>query len=100
MTSTEYNTMVAETPLTVVDIFTQWCGPCKALKSTLDNLEKEYADVKFVRMDAEEESEVSSALRIRSVPTLLFYKNGELKDKTTGAVSEQTIKEKIENLQK
>lgn len=98
MSIEEYNTLVGSNELTIVKAGTTWCQPCKVLAGTIVKLEKELSDVKFIEIDAEDEPEVSTYLRIKNVPVLLYYKNGELKDKSVGLVSEDAIKEKIEGL--
>ena len=94
----EFNSLVKENSLTVCKLSTSWCQPCKVLSEKIHGLKKELPDVKFIEIDVEDEPEISSHLRIRNVPVLLYYKDGELKDKTVGLVTEQTIKEKIETL--
>jgi thioredoxin 1 len=98
MTIDEYNGLVKESPITICKMSASWCVPCKVLGEKIHILENELTDVKFIEIDVEDEPEVATALRIRNVPVLLYYKDGELKDKTVGLVSEQTIKEKVESL--
>ncbi|MEM2722585.1 MAG: thioredoxin, partial [Thermoplasmata archaeon] len=62
----------------VVDFSATWCGPCRALEPNLEALSKEYeGKVKFVRVDVDENQELAVQYGIRSVPTLLLFKNGE-----------------------
>lgn len=98
MTIDEFNNLVKENEITLVDNFAEWCGPCKVLSTTLESLEKKHPEIKIIKIDIEEEPDIANHFRIRSVPTLLYFKDGELKDKTVGSLSEQSIMEKIQAL--
>ena len=98
MTYDEFNELVKANEVTVCKLGAEWCGPCKVLDPKIDELAKELTDVNFIKIDVEDEPEIATALRVRNVPVMLYYKNGELKDKTVGLVSDATIKEKIEAL--
>lgn len=98
MNINEFNEMVKSTPITVVKCGAEWCNPCKVLESKIDTLAEKLTDVNFIKIDVEDEPEVATSLRIRNVPVLLYYKDGELKDKTVGLISEETIVNKIEAL--
>ena len=82
----------------VIDLFTEWCNPCKSISAMIDDLKAKYSDVKFLKVDAEENSELSNSLDISGVPTLLFYKDGALIDRANGFIPRQKFVEKIEAL--
>ncbi len=64
--------------LVLVDFFAQWCGPCKRLAPILENLAKEFKDqIKIVKIDIEEGVKISSQMSIRSVPTLMLFKDAK-----------------------
>lgn len=94
----EFNDLVKSNELTICKLGAEWCGPCKVLEPKIDELAEKLPEVNFIKIDVEDEPEIATALRIRNVPVLLYYKNGELKDKTVGLVSDDTIIEKIEAL--
>lgn len=98
MTFDEYNEMVKGNSVTVVDCSASWCSPCNVLGEKIDALTEKLPEVNFIKIDVEDEPEIATALRIRNVPVMLYYKDGELKDKTVGLVSDDTIMEKIEAL--
>lgn len=92
----------------VVDFWATWCGPCRMIAPTVEELSKEY-DGKVVigKCDVEEGDDVAARFRVTSIPTLMFFKGGEpMKDangnvdRITGAVPKQVIVEKIEQLLK
>ncbi len=83
----------------VVDFSAEWCMPCKSLKHVLEELSANYvAHVKFINCDAEECPELVEKYGIMNVPTVLFFKDGELVDRFTGALPKAKIIEKIEML--
>jgi thioredoxin 1 len=84
----------------LIDIFSTWCMPCKALAPVLDELEKEYVDkVKFFKVDVTEEPpKFVMDMGIRNVPTLLFYKDGELKQTESGYKNKQIIADALNKL--
>ena len=76
-----------------------WCGPCKALAPVVEEIANEYEGRAAVcKADVEECSSIAARFRIRNVPTVLFFKNGELKDKSVGAVQKSTLTQKIDAL--
>ena len=84
----------------VIDFWATWCGPCMRRAPVIDELAEEYADrVVIGKYNIDEESELSTDFRIMSIPTVLFFKNGEqVRDlRMTGATKEQ-LKERIEKL--
>ena len=83
----------------VVDFSATWCGPCKKIAPIIDELAEEYdGRVNVGKCDVDENSDLATRFGIRSVPTVLFFKNGELVDKTVGAGSKVMFKEKFDAL--
>lgn len=72
----------------VVDLWATWCGPCRMLSPVISELAEDY-DGKIVvgKCDVEENDELASDFGVRTIPTLLFFKNGELVDKFVGATT-------------
>ena len=87
-----------ELPL-VIDFWATWCGPCRMIAPVVAQLAEEY-DGKVVigKCDVEECEDIAVDLGIRNVPTLLFFKGGEIVDKMVGAANKAKIQEKIEGL--
>jgi thioredoxin 1 len=71
--------------LVVVDVWAAWCGPCKALSPILDEVAREEAGRLLVaKIDADAEPELTGTLGVRALPTLLFFRNGEVVDRLVG----------------
>lgn len=77
----------------LVDFYANWCGPCKMLMKQLEKYETEVTDVKVIKVNIEEESEMAQAFGVRSLPTLVYMEDGEVVNKTTGMKKVEEIKE-------
>jgi len=96
--STDFPALVQDDKLLVVDFFATWCGPCKKLSPTLDEVSEEFGDrVNIVKVDVDESEDLAMTYGIRSVPTVLFFKNGQQVDKFVGALPKSEIVSKIQN---
>lgn len=82
----------------LVDVWAPWCGPCKMLSPIVEEVAKELPDVAVVKINADDNKEITAQYGIRSIPTLLFFKNGVLVDKHVGLVLKNVIVEKINTL--
>lgn|SRR5574344_923679 len=83
----------------VIDCSATWCGPCKALAPIVEELAKDYEGRAVVcTADVEEATGLASQFRVRNVPTVLFIKNGVLKDKSVGLVPKESLEEKLNPL--
>lgn len=81
----------------VLKIGAPWCGPCKAIEANISEIEAENIDsAEFVEVNVDEaDEEFVDNLRVRNVPVLIFYKNGEAVDRTVGLLTKQDIINKI-----
>ena len=95
--SSEFSGLLQEDKLLVVDFYATWCGPCKKLSPTLDEVTQELGEqVNIVKVDVDESEDLAMDYGIRSVPTVLFFKNGQQVDKFVGALPKSEIVAKIQ----
>ena len=87
-----------ELPL-VVDLWATWCGPCRMLAPIISELAEQYAGRIVVgKCDVEENDDIAMEFGVRNIPTILFFKNGQLVDKFVGATNKATLEEKFNAL--
>ena len=83
----------------VVDFWATWCGPCKKIAPDVEALAEEYKDQVIIgKCDVDDNDELTGKCGVRNIPTVLFIKDGEVKDKTVGAVTKAQLEEKIKAL--
>jgi thioredoxin 1 len=83
----------------LVDFWAEWCGPCRMITPLVHELAEEYAGrAVFGKVDVDNNVGISSKYGIRNIPTILFFKNGQIVDKQVGAVPKKAIAEKIDKL--
>jgi thioredoxin 1 len=83
----------------MVDFWAEWCGPCRMVGPIVEEMSNEY-DGKAVigKVNVDDNPEISAKFGIRNIPTIIFLKNGEMVDKSVGAVPKNVLAEKIDNL--
>lgn len=93
------STSIASGGLTLIDFGADWCKPCKVMKTTIEQLTDKYADkIKIGTLNIDEHPITTAEYGIRNIPTVLFFRDGQVVDKSVGLVSAQTLENKIENL--
>ena len=97
ITDGKYKENMAGDKLVVIDLWEEWCGPWRSIGPSVEELAEEYEGRVIIgKYNVDDEAELSIDYKVRSVPTLLFFKNGELVDKIVGAASKAEIKARIE----
>ena len=83
----------------LVDFWATWCGPCRMIAPTIEELAEEFEGrAKIGKMDVDQNSQVAMQYGIRSIPTLLFFKDGQVADQLIGAASKKALSQKLEAL--
>ena len=95
----QFNALANSDKPFVLDFYADWCGPCQTLLPTVKKLAIEYKDtVEILKVNIDEQRELASHFQVRSIPTIFFMKNNEIKDKINGLTTEHTLKKKIDKL--
>ena len=99
VTSENFESLKSGAQPLVVDFWATWCGPCRMLAPIIEELSKEYEGrITVGKCDVEDNEDLAAEFGIRNIPTILFFKNGEVVDKVVGAVGKAKIDEKMKAL--
>lgn len=88
-------TLISQNTSLIVDCWAPWCGPCHMLSPIFEELSQEFSDIKFGKLNVDENEGTSREYGIMSIPTMLVFKNGQLVDKWIGALPKPLLKDKI-----
>ena len=95
-TNTSFDGLLESEKLVIVDFWATWCGPCRMLSPLLDEVEEEMADkIVVVKVNVDDADEIAMRYRIMSIPTLIFFRNGQMVDRSVGAMPKSMLVEKI-----
>ena len=81
--------------LAVIKFSASWCGPCRQMEKSIENIEKENSNVKFYNIDVDESPDLAEEYDVMSIPVLLYYKGSLQVDRTTGGIPEVQLRKKI-----
>ena len=81
----------------LMDCFAPWCGPCKMIAPVIEELSNEIKDVEFYKLNVDDADEISEKYGIMSIPTIMYFENGELKNRTVGFQTKEELKKLINN---
>ena len=100
ITTQNFEEMVLKSDKPVlVDFWAEWCGPCRMVGPIVDDLHDDYQGKAIIgKVNVDEEQEVAAKYGIRNIPTILFFKNGEIVDKSVGVAPKADLAKKIDAL--
>ncbi|MBL0060686.1 MAG: thioredoxin [bacterium] len=99
VTDQSFADAVKTNKLLVVDCYADWCGPCRMIAPLVEDLANEYSGrVSFAKVDVDQAPNVSRQYHVSSIPTLLFFKNGEMVDRQVGALPKHALQSRVESL--
>ena len=92
----KYDEIVDSHPLVLVDFYADWCGPCKMMAPVFKELKENMGDkIKIVKIDTERNQQLSAKMGIRSIPTMVLYKNGQQVWQQPGAMPLHNLQQKL-----
>ena len=95
-TDENFDTLVKENKILICDFWASWCGPCLQISPLLEELSDEMKDIKIVKHNLDEEPNVPTRYGVRGIPTMLLFRDGELKSTKVGSTTKSNIKSWIE----
>ena len=96
--SKEYYEIIKSDNLSVIKYGASWCGPCRVLAPILEGVSQKFDDVNFGEIDVDSQQEIAREQGIRSVPTIIFFKNGEIIERLVGLQQADFYESKINSL--
>ena len=85
----------------LIDLWAPWCGPCRMLTPVVEKLSEEYkGKVKIFKLNTDDNPNAPSTYRVQAIPTLLYFKGGQLVEQTVGVQPEKEIRQRLDNLLK
>lgn len=95
MTAQQFNEVIANNEIVIVDFWAEWCGPCKSFAPTYEKVSELHEDIVFAKVDTEKEQELASHFQIRSIPTLMVFREQVVLFAQPGMLAEEQLEDVI-----
>ena len=95
ITNKEFEDIIANDNITLIDFYAEWCGPCKALSPIIDQVAQEAVGVTVGKVNVDDERDLAMKYRVRSIPTMIIFKGGKEIERLVGLLPKEQILEKI-----
>ena len=95
VTNKDFEKIISNNDITLIDFYADWCGPCKALAPIIDDIAKNEAHITVGKVNVEEERELATKYGVRSIPTMVIFKNGKEVNRLVGFLPKEEILAKI-----
>ena len=91
LTATDFSSTIADNGIVLIDFWAEWCGPCRMFAPWYEEVSQEHTDVVFAKVDTEAEQALAGSFGIRSIPTLMAFRDGILLYKEAGALPKEAL---------
>ena len=98
LTAENFNEVVEKNPITIIDFWAPWCGPCRQFAPIYEKVAQEYPDIAFGKVNTEEQQELAGYFRIQSIPTIMIIREGVVVFNQAGMLPEEALKDVIEQV--
>jgi len=83
--------------LVLVDFYATWCGPCKMMHPVINSIDDSHPELKVIKIDVDKHNEIARKYGVMSIPTILLFENGEIKQKNIGFIPQEVIEDWLKN---
>lgn len=95
VTNKDFENIISNNDITLIDFYADWCGPCKALSPIIDEIAESESHIAVGKVNVEEEKELATKYRVRSIPTMVIFKDGKEVNRLVGFLPKEEILAKI-----